>query len=351
MSNKQSVVVICPGRGTYNASELGYLERACAGKEELQTFVAQIDTARVTGKQIPISELDGAERYSARLHANAENASTLIYACALADFKLIDTSKYEIVAVTGNSMGWYLALACTGILADNAGFEVVNSMGTLMHKHGTGGQIIYPLVNEQWQIDTRLAQTLQSVVAKVNNRTDCAVYTSIRLGGMQVLAGNEAGLSALLEALPTEQGRYPFRLQQHAGFHSPLLKHITELAQRILPKDMFTKSQLPLIDGRGHIWQPGALEDDALYSYTFDHQITQTYDFSRCIEVAIKEFAPDKLIILGPGTTLGAPVAQTLIQHHWLGLQSKDAFIELQQAEPFVLSMGIDTQRAHVVQP
>jgi [acyl-carrier-protein] S-malonyltransferase len=39
-----------------------------------------------------------------------DNASLLIYACALADFAAIDRDRFEVVAVTGNSMGWYLAL-------------------------------------------------------------------------------------------------------------------------------------------------------------------------------------------------------------------------------------------------
>ena len=38
----------------------------------------------------------------------------------------------EVVAVTGNSMGWYSALACAGALTAEDGFEVANTMGTLM---------------------------------------------------------------------------------------------------------------------------------------------------------------------------------------------------------------------------
>lgn len=38
-------------------------------------------------------------------------------------------------------------------------------------------------------------------------------------------------------------------------------------------------------------------------------------NFSKAIEVAIKELAPDKLIIFGPGATLGGAVAQSFIDH------------------------------------
>ena len=35
VKQKQRVVVICPGRGTYNKEELGYLKRLHADKVEL----------------------------------------------------------------------------------------------------------------------------------------------------------------------------------------------------------------------------------------------------------------------------------------------------------------------------
>jgi len=349
MSAKQTAVVICPGRGTYNSSELGYLGRVSSKNAKLVSFVNELDSLRNKAEQVPLSELDDASRFSARIHGSGENASALIYACALADFKSIDTKQFDIVAITGNSMGWYLALACAGVLPGNAGFEVVNSMGLLMHDQGFGGQVIYPLVDAQWKTDAKLVETLNRVVADVKTRKDCEVYTSINLGGMRVLAGNDAGVAALLKELPCEQQRYPFQLLQHSGFHSPLLSHIPAMAQDNLPEQMFRDIQIPLIDGRGKIWQPHAYDSAALYNYTLDQQICDTYDFSSAIEVAIKEYAPDKIIILGPGTTLGPPVAQALIQHGWLGLQSKDEFLSLQKNEPFVLGMGIESQRATVV--
>ena len=101
-----------------------------------------------------------------------------------------------------------------------------------------------------------------------------------------------------------------------------------------------------MIDGRGAIWSPHAYEPDDLFDYTLGHQIRRTYDFSAAINVGVKEFAPDRLIVLGPGTTLGAPVAQVLVQEGWHGIDSKSAFQARQEVDPYVLSMGIDAQRA-----
>ena len=56
--------------------------------------------------------------------------------------------RYDVVAVTGNSMGWYLALACSGVLDFDAGARLVNNMGGLMHEQGAGGQIVWSVVDE-----------------------------------------------------------------------------------------------------------------------------------------------------------------------------------------------------------
>ena len=344
-AGEKSAVVICPGRGTYNKDELGYLARHHLDNRDVCEFIAEIDAARTALGQVSISELDTMERFRSRLHGTGDNASAIIYACALADFRRINLDRYEIVAVTGNSMGWYLSLACAGVLQGQAGFDVVNTMGNLMHTRGGGGQVIYPLVDTEWRQDPELERQCEEIVAELNSAEENEIHTSIELGGMRILAGNDAGVEALLDKLPAQQDRFPFQLQHHSAFHSPLLDHIPELAKAALDSSLFNKADIPLVDGRGKIWQPGAYSIDAIYDYTFEHQVRKTYDFSRAIEVCLKEFAPDNLIILGPGTTLGPPIAQELIKQRWLGLSGKSDFIRMQEDDPFVLSMGIDAQR------
>jgi hypothetical protein len=73
--------------------------------------------------------------------------------------------------------------------------------------------------------------------------------------------------------------------------------------------------------------------------------VTQTYDFNSTINVAIKEFSPDKLVLLGPGNTLGGPIAQILIQNSWLDIDSKKTFTKKQKNDPYLISMSINEQR------
>lgn len=75
---KKRVVVICPGRGTYNKEELGYLTRLHADKKEL---VEVIDTYRTQQDQITISELDGMDKYSMRTHRWRECLSPHLCVC------------------------------------------------------------------------------------------------------------------------------------------------------------------------------------------------------------------------------------------------------------------------------
>lgn len=120
---KRTAVLICPGRGTYNKTELGYLSRY---HSEKQALISAFDTLRETAGQERVSALDAAGRYSVSKYTRGDVASPLIYASAIADAQSL-AEDIDVVAVTGNSMGWYIALAAAGVLSPQAGFEVVNT--------------------------------------------------------------------------------------------------------------------------------------------------------------------------------------------------------------------------------
>lgn len=341
----EKILVICPGRGTYNAPELGYLKMHHSLRWDL---VERLDALRRSNGQIPISKLDSADKYSPNTHMTGDNASLLIYACALADYAAIDRDRYDVVAVTGNSMGWYLALACAGVLDFDAGARLVNCMGTMMHGQGSGGQIIWPIVDSNWTIDATKLKLSSDLLAESDALPGINVYRSIELGGMIAFAADEAGLKWLNDRLPNDD-RFPMRLMHHAAFHSPLLDHIVPMAQAANAVADFGVGTVAAIDGRGKIWSPKAFDPAAIYDYTLGVQLNRTYNFTRAVQVAAAEFAPDKVIVLGPGTTLGAPTAQALIASGWRGLTGKADFQARQAVHPVILSMGIAEQRELVI--
>lgn len=341
-SNKQRALVICPGRGTYNKEELGYFARH---HQDKQSLIDTIDTQRNVRGQTSIAELDNANAYNLKAHTAGENASSLIYACAHGDFLDINRDEYDIVAVTGNSMGWYIACAVAGALSHEDGSHLINTMGSMMTDGIIGGQMIYPIVDENWRIDDAQKQLVSEAIHKISQESECEVYESIRLGGYAVIGGNEKALKRIKAVLPEIDARYPMRLFNHAAFHTPLLDTIVTKAKKVLPATMFGAPELPMIDGEGQIWQPFSADTHSLYDYTLGTQVNSVYDFTQAITVGIKEFAPDKLIILGPGATLGGAVAQILIQHQWFGLHAKADFIERQKTDPVIISMGMEGQR------
>ena len=323
MAEKLSALVICPGRGTYGKAELGYLHRLHADKTEL---IATVDALRAERGQPTISELDGAERFSPALHTRGDIASPVIFTCSYADLRAIDRSRFDIAAVTGNSMGWYSTLAVAGAVDLEHGFSIIDAMGENSQQGEPGGQMLFTLVD---RID--------------------GLYVSINLGGMLILAGTEEALKAALAAAPAGPGREPLRLVNHGPFHSPLMQASSDRAMQ-LPADWFGGPTLPMIDGRGQIWRPHASNAEALRRYTFGTQILEPYDFTRAVQVGVKEYAPDRLILLGPGDTLGGAIAQALIAIRWRGMESKQDFQAMQASDsPLLLSMGREEQRALVV--
>lgn len=340
----RTAVVICPGRGTYNKDELGYLHRHHSDQMEL---FAAFDDERAQAGQETVTELDGADRFSVVKYSRGDIASPLIYSAALADARAV-AGDIDVVAVTGNSMGWYIALAVAGAVTDRDGFHVVNTMGGLMQEHLIGGQLIYPFVDEDWRAEPGRREQLLAAVAEFNGRDACTLSLSIHLGGMLVLAGNEAGLAAFEAEMPVIQGRFPMRLPNHAAFHTELQRPVSEEGRRRLADIAFRQPERPLIDGRGQLWWPGASNTEALCDYTLGHQVTEPYDFTRAIHTAAREFAPDLFIVTGPGTTLGGAVAQSLILDGWQGLRGKRDFQARQADEPLLVSMGMDEQRTVV---
>ena len=338
-------VLILPGRGSYNKAELGYLARHHRPRADL---IAGFDAQRAAAGQETVTALDGAKKFSLSKYARGDVASALIAAAALADVAAL-AADIEIVAVTGNSMGWYLALAAGGAVSPPGGFEIANTMGRLMQEHLIGGQLVYPWMGSDWRADTGRKAALLETLAQINAQPGQVLRLSIDLGGMLVLAGNTAGLDAFEATMPQIDGRFPMRLAGHAAFHTDLQAPVAALGRAALKHVPFGQPRAPLIDGRGAIWWPGATDPGALRAYTLGHQVTETYDFTAAIRMAAREFAPDLFIITGPGGTLGGAVAQSLVACGWRGMASKADFERLQAESALLVSMGRADQRAQVI--
>ncbi|CAM2007357.1 hypothetical protein [Acanthopleuribacter pedis] len=350
------LVLVAPGRGSYNRTELGYFKRfrdhaAFARRGEL---LAEADALRAAAGRPSLAELDTAANFSSARHLPGENASGLIFTASAADHALLNTDEHQICAVLGNSMGWYTALYLAGALSFGDAFRVVDTMASYQKGNIRGGQIIYPLVDDAWRIQPEREQEVAAALAAVNAEgEDYWVGLSIRLGGFLVLAGTDLGLKKLTAKLPAVKlgsNDYPFALARHSAFHTPLMDEASARGMEDNAGIKWRQPKVPLIDGRGHQWLPGICDAGDIHRYTFGHQVVAPFDFTAAVRVALREYNPDYLVLLGPGETLGGSMAHTMIAEGWRGIHARTDFTTRQKSEqPLLVAMNRPDQARLVI--
>ena len=320
------VVVLCPGRASYTGEQLGSLAGIddAPGAAELVEVLAEVDAARAARGEMPVRDMDAATKFRSSF-LQGHNAAPLIFSVTAYEALRLDPGKVEVVAVGGNSMGWYSALWVAGALPLPEAFRLIGTMGGMTRSGTIGGQVIYPVVDAEW----RHVDEAEAAVHDALERAAAAgleAGDSIRFGGFRVLWGEDDALDLIVGALPPRDlGRqqYPLRLLGNSAFHSPLLQQVSEAGQLELADLDLGAPRHSLIDGRGRQWRPLASAPAALLDYTLGHQVTRTFDFAAVVRVALREYAPDLVVTLGPGESLGGAVAQVMIAEGWRGITTR----------------------------
>lgn len=326
--------LFCPGRGSYTEATLGSLPAGdpwVRRAEELRAELApELD---------PLLALDGATRFEPARHLRPANASPLIWVKTMLDARAA-REAFEVVCAGGNSMGWYTALAVTGALDFDDGFRLVQRMSLLQEEGAAGGQVIYPVVDGDWREDPAAVAAVERALAG----SEGEAYPSIRLGGYRVLAGSSAGLAHLGRELPrvvAGKATYPLRLALHGPYHTPLAGDVAAAAGRELHALDFRRPRIALVDGRGRRFGPWTADVAELRAYTLGHQVTAPFDFTATVRVALREWGPERVVLPGPGNTLGGVVGQVLAGEGWRGIRSRADFGAIQESDdPVLVSMG-----------
>lgn len=314
-------VVLCPGRGSYTEASLGSLEPD-------HEYVRLAERRRSDFGLEPLLILDTAERFEPARHLRPAHVSPLIFVKAMIDARAA-FERHDVVAVGGNSLGWYIALAAAGALGFEDAFRLVQKMSLLQEQHASGGQVLYPLVDDEWG----RSREHEENVARALESSEGEAMPSIDLGGYAVLAGSGRGVGHLLQALPQVRigaGTYPIRLAQHGPYHTKLAGPVAEAARAEFRDLEFLPPKVTLIDGRGRRFSPWSTDVGELREYTLGAQVTTTYDFTASVRVALREFAPDKIVLPGPGNALGGIVGHVMAAEGWRGVRSKSDFKRLQ---------------------
>jgi len=326
-------VVLCPGRGSYTEASLGSLDPD-------HEFVRIAERCRGDLGLEPLLALDRAERFEPARHLRPAHVSPLILVKAMIDAEAASRA-HEVVAVGGNSLGWYIALCVAGSVSFEEGFRLVQRMSLLQEEHAEGGQVLYPRIDEDW----RPSAELEASIASTLESSGGEAMRSIELGGYAVLAGSPDGVRHLLSELPQVRfgaATYPIRLAQHGPYHTHLAAPVAAAAAHEFRGLQLRAPAVTLIDGRGRRHSPWSTDVEALKAYTFGHQVSEPFDFSATVRVALREFAPDRIVLPGPGNTLGGIVGQVLVAEGWRGIQGKDDFLAMQAGpSPLVESLGL----------
>jgi malonyl CoA-acyl carrier protein transacylase len=322
--------LFCPGRGSYTKRTMKLLP-------EDHEYVAEAEALRAEYGLPSLLELDRA-RWDGEVHLRPDHASPLIYLHSMLDAAAA-ARDHDIVCVGGNSLGWYTAVAAAGALPFADGFRLVQEMALLQMECPEGGQVLYPLIDDQWRIDPRMTARVAEALAGAPGEA----FPSIDLGGYTVLAGTEKGVAHLLERLPpVEMGPslYPYRLKHHGPYHTPLLEGVARKAAAQLARLSWGAPRTTLADGRGAQFTPWSTDPAELAAYTLGAQISTPFRFTASVRVALREHAPDLLALPGPGNTLGGICGQVIVAEGYRGIRSRDEFERAQTQEaPPVWSM------------
>jgi malonyl CoA-acyl carrier protein transacylase len=342
--DRPRVGLVCPGRGSYTAASLGSLPAD-------HPLVERAEELRSRYELEPLLALDGADRFDPARHLRPANASPLILLASMLDAERA-LADHQVVAVAGNSLGWYTALAVSGALTFDDAYRLVQEIALLQElpAEGTdvpaGGQVIYPLIDADWrpapELEAAVAAALQDGMAAAEGDPG-QVYPSIDLGGYAVLAGDEPGLKRLLRDLPpVRMGErlYPLRLAQHGPYHTPLVAHVAEAARAALANLDWRAPRITLVDGRGARWTPWSSDPAALRNYTLGEQLTTPFDFASSVTVLLREHAPEALVLPGPGNSLGGLCGQLVVAEGYRGIRTRGDFEAAQASRrPVILSM------------
>ncbi|MBK8980487.1 MAG: ACP S-malonyltransferase [Planctomycetes bacterium] len=324
--SRPTAVLLCPGRGSYGREELGSLAKRLR-PGAVWDAVAHADALRQQAGRPTLTALDSAEAFRPGLHLDGENAAELIYFATLAHVEDL-RDRFDVLAVVGNSLGWYTALVAAGALPPSDGAELVRTMARLQ-RLARGGQVLTTVVDGDWRRDAELEGELDVALRQLGEHgPDFLVARSIRLGGHEVLGGTDAGLAMLLELLPrveTEARTFPFRLAGNGPFHTPLCDGVAAAASAELGALPIDVPEVHLVDGRGELHTPWSADPAVLRSYTLDTQVRTTFDFTAAVRTAIREIQPEVLLCAGPGASLRAPVGHVVIAERWRGIESRDA--------------------------
>lgn len=329
--------VVFPGRASYAAASLGSLPARHA-------WVARADELRAQAGLPSLSALDAAGRLDPTVHLRPVNAWPLAFVASLLDAERI-AQDHEAVVVTASSTGWYTALAAAGVLAFDDAFRLVQRMALAADGPLAGGEaaaeLVYPLADESWVADPARLSALDASLD--GDGAEATSWIAVDLGAFALVGGSQGALDARATRLePAVLGGrpYPLRLPVGDAWHTPLRADDARAAAAELQDLAWSLPSVTLVDGHGRRHTPWSSDPAELARITLEELPITRHDTATAVRVALREHAPDVLLLPGPGGSLGAACAHLVVAEGYRGIRSRDDFEQSQRSDaPILLSM------------
>lgn len=244
---------------------------------------------------------------------------------------------HEIVAVLAGDGGWYAALAVAGALSTEDAGTLLDAVRVAAASAPAAEQVVFPQTDAAWRRDARLVSALDGALAL----GDGQIHRSLDLGAYAVMTGTPAGVELLTSALPAisvGEQRYPLLLPARPSLHTPMALDVAPQMRAIAERLDWRMPDVTIIDGRGVRHTPWSTSPSALRDAT-EAQLVQTVRFAAALHVALREYAPDVIVIAGGSGILATVCAQLVVSEGYHGIRSRRAFAEAQRRRPLVLSM------------
>ena len=204
-------------------------------------------------------------------------------------------------------------------------------------------ELVYPLTDDAWDRDEVRSSAIDHAVDEAGPHAARA----LELGSFSVVAGTADAIGRIGDALPPVNvgGRsYPLRLSTADAWHTPLRSAAATAAAERIGSLTWDRPNVTLVDGRATRFTPWSTDPAELAAHSLVSHAEAPYDFARAFRVALREYAPEVVLLPGPGASLGAACAQLIVAEGYRGIRSRSAFEQAQRsASPVVLSMGPPT--------
>jgi hypothetical protein len=319
-------VLLLPGGGAYGPRALGSLPRDDAR-------VGEADALRQAAGLPTLTELDSADAFEPSVHAQPIHALPLAYLVGVIGAERAE-ARHEVVAVTASSIGWYAALAVAGALSFGDGLRLVHEIASVEQQASASAQLAYPSTDAAWRPHPVLRAVLDAALAGAGG----GVAVTQELGPYVVLGGSREAVEqcrALLRPVQVGDQRYPRRISGPLRHDRAVAELPADALQRLAALG-WRRPRLTLIDGRGARHTPWATDPGALRDYTLGELPRTPYRFAMAMRVALREYAPEVVVALGPGRGLANVAAQLIVAEGYHGLRTRAAFEAEQAEQPLV---------------